>query len=968
MHVPSPKFQIQLRFVTALGSDQESAYVRSEGKVIHGLSNVFTDDDRNENLSLAIRAHESLLETEGLKASSSDQSNNWTVSPDEHLEERQCREYAWVGLKLTSPVYRNETPQDKQRIIDQVHRVVEMLDTETTPIAIADARLEIIIRPSKDEFSLDQLKGIASLFWVLDPLLSEIQPPHCDPGSLPSLGLQFTNLARNKRLLDLKAELDLGVQIEDPWNNRLSPDRKPLKLLRHPGEMKMGKYRHGLEMIHEAGSISDLSDLLGFSILNQDAFPQIQPAYDFRAANQPDTPFIKINKHCGTLDEPSILNWVDVCTHVTGLGLDLPAPALYAASRRLRHRVSNGLTFVEFLKSQNLISPAALYVKRSESENRLDVIPELKAWPLRRKAVPDDESEPLVGTHSSSLDDFRLRALNWDNSSKDASRSTYSFGIELEFYHPVADKNGDDIIDPDPEDSRPLLQRGMFRDEAMDIAQRLKSLGHPVMVFYHDPNDGDLKRAFAEHGLFPVDGIVLKYQKWSIEPDGSLPTITEDIGDYYNLVGKEMVSPVLRDMPRSWEQVLDLIRDLRDNLRTTIVKACGFHIHVAKGTQPLPLHLLRKVACLTFCVDDILFKLVDPQRDRNWAYPVSKPESFLRQSYKESWNDITVQADFEHYIPTTRMKGHELLGILKWLWSAPTLEQLKERWSQGDKICAAFHTCKDLQPSCGGINTHTEGTVEFRQLEGTLDPGLVLRWSQLIMSLFQFADLASPDAWRTLIMTALQFPDPADPTSCFKSFLEQLGLGEDHEYWVNRVQAFKKLLKNASNKEDETINEVEPPPRVWGEEEDDVNNNRLFPPTPEGENFSRYNPMSRMSVEDVENLRKHVCQRQRKPPYLTEKEPAVGTENEKFEANLHKRVKALLAKIGLTDPLIDEALKLAISAESKEPSKTNESGPRNSTQSEAESPLLKMLQAKRNQARKEVESYYAAMLDRKGVS
>ncbi|KAF4467092.1 hypothetical protein FALBO_6046 [Fusarium albosuccineum] len=963
MHVPSPKFQIQLRFVTALGSDQESAYVRSEGKIIHGISNVSTEDDRNKNLSQAIQAHESLLETEGLRDSSSDQWNNWTVSPDEHLEERQCREYAWVGLKLTSPVYRNETPHDKQRIIDQVHRVVEMLGAETTPIAIADARLEIIIRPSKNEFSLDQLKGIASLFWVLDPLLSEIQPPHCGPGSLPSLGLQFTNLARNKRLLDLKAELDLGVHIEDPWNNRLSPDRKPLKLLQHPGEMKMGKYRHGLEMIHETDSVSELLELLGFSIRNQDEFPQIQPAYDFRAANQPDTPFIKINKHCGTLDGPSILNWVDVCTYVTGIGLGLPALALYAASGRLRHRVSNGLTFVGFLKSQNLGSSAALYVKRSDSENRLDVIPELKAWPLRRKAVPGDESEPLVGTHSSSLDDFRLRAWDWDNSSKDASRSTYSFGIELEFYHPEGDKNADGVIDPDPEDSRLLLERGTFDDQFGCITRRLVHLGYPMGSFNFD-SWSQWKRALAEQSLFHVDGIDHKYQTWSIMIDHSLSTRTDHGLEYYSFCGKEIVSPVLRDMPKSWEQVLNFLRDLRNNFRTAQYRDCGFHIHVAKGTQPVPVHLLRKVACILFVVDGTLWKLCHPQRSKNWSREVAGPNSLLERTYEESWCDIPVQPDFEHYVPTEAVGLKPvLLGVLKWLWSAPTLNDLKERWTPGaTKYCVDFSKFDEVMSSSSSINVHAKGTVEIRHLEGTLDPGLILRWSQLIVSLFQFADMATPEAWRTFILTASKSPDPADPRSEFKSFLEQLGLGHDHSYWMNRVQRLREWHQWFENSEN-----IPPRERQEGE---DPNTIPLFPPSPEkpskddehDENLYKFKIIPRLSDEHVENLREHVGKRQRRPPYLAQEEEPIEQKHDQPATDPHKRAEALLARIGLTGPHVEEALKLAIATEYGEPLKTKESGLPDSPQSEGVSKLRKLLKDKRDQARQEIYSYYAKRL------
>ncbi|ENH64664.1 hypothetical protein FOC1_g10013939, partial [Fusarium oxysporum f. sp. cubense race 1] len=128
-----------------------------------------------------------------------------------------------------------------------------------------ETRLVVKVFIPKHLVSLDSMKAIASMLWLVDPLLSDIHPAHCGPNSLYSLGLQYTNLARDDAN-DLQAEMLSAVEVEDPWNNRLSPERKLLELLPHPGDLGETKYRYRIYRILGATSVQDLIHLMDIAI------------------------------------------------------------------------------------------------------------------------------------------------------------------------------------------------------------------------------------------------------------------------------------------------------------------------------------------------------------------------------------------------------------------------------------------------------------------------------------------------------------------------------------------------------------------------------------------------------------------------------------------------------------------------------------------------------------------------------
>ncbi|KAL5599912.1 hypothetical protein FOVSG1_007724 [Fusarium oxysporum f. sp. vasinfectum] len=312
--------------------------------------------------------------------------------------------------------------------------------------------------------------------------------------------------------------------------------------------------------------------------------------------------------------------------------------------------------------------------------------------------------------------------------------------------------------DPHPDDGRELSRAEQFSNRVSLMKEIISSQGPLTLVWdeYFDQKFWESK--LLSHGMVPVDDIDPRYQTWNIGTDVSLRRMSEWAG-YKQLNGLEIIGSVLRDTPECWEEVLDMVSILRNNFRLTVGKSCGFHIHVSKGTGPILLHL---------------------------------------------------------YIPVDKVVDRRTLGIMKKLWTAETLQRLKLLItpSMGSKSCLGLSKCHSFDEFDEGSEDKCRGTVEFRYLEGTLDPELILRWSQLMVSLFQFADLASPQAWQNFVPAILQCPvlGKMDP-NVLRVFLVSLGKGDDHGFWINRIEIMSNLPLDAQQlaRRPADNNEILPP-------------------------------------------------------------------------------------------------------------------------------------------------------------
>ncbi|KAL4726461.1 hypothetical protein ACLX1H_007143 [Fusarium chlamydosporum] len=880
---------------------------------------------------------EALRDNQGAKRAN-DLLTGWTVEFDGLAQENQADQCEWVGVKLTSPKFQAGS-QDFQT---QLKKILTILNKKYLTVPNSETRLKVAVYMHNYNATLEQMKATVALIWMVDPLLGEVHPSHCGPNSISSLGLQYTNLVRDSPL-HLKTQLISAVQIEDPWSNHLSPSRRPLELLSHPGELREAKYRHGAGKILSANSIEDLIHLMDIPIQDARNYPQAASAYRIQASNTPNETAIWFNQHCGTLDLTEIENWTKFCLGVVQLSLEKTSASLPNLYPGLIYRS----TIFAFLNDYGLQTLADYF----EAKLGTSKIPDLKCWPLiQMTSFRGSDSSGGPTTSSIAGSTFPQREFPFI----DSVNGNYSFGIELEMYIPVRPELSSELqakplpsdllsdfddtesgipdpssdsywSDPSPQDGRHVAI-GSFNERAEQIAEMITSKGPLALRRDTEMNLGmpNWQKKLAEHGIVPISGINSEYQTWTVMPDGSLKEWHEWAG-YKRLSGVEVVSPVLGDNPAGWDNVVDVLSILRNNFRLLVTNGCGFHIHVAKGTEMLSIHLLRKVCLLMCCAENMIFHLCHPQRRaNNWSKHIFGEESFLHENC-EGWTDLDVPADFWEHVPRTITSNPRLVGALKKIWTATTaadLDMFLRPDSGMGKCCISL--CK-----CRTSSTHDKqykGTVEFRFLEGTLDPELIIRWGQLMIALFKFADLAPPEVWPAFLGTVLQCrPSGYFDRNVLRVFLRFLGLDNDFEFWAGRVDAMSKL---------------------------DVNSKQRDPPD-EDQEF-----ISRIDDTQIATLRDDLCRRERIIPCLKRK--IEGPQAPEPPMEPMDRARQVLEKIGCESESVERALKAVTEPGMAGPAKQSGAQAREEEMDELSKEILQLLNTSRSQAEESLKRYYGA--------
>lgn len=850
----------------------------------------------------------------------------WTVEYDGHAQEYQADKCEWVGVKMISPKFQAES-LDLQK---QLKKVLTILNMEYLTVPNSETRLKIGVYLHHSLVTLDRMKAIAALIWAMDPLLGDVHPHHCGPNSIYSLGLQYSNLVRNSPLC-LKAQLDSAVDFQDPWDNYLSPNRRPLELLAHPGELREQKYSSGVDMILDANSVDELTHRLDITIQDSECYPQASPAYSFRPSGKSDEMVIWFNQHCGTLDFTEIRHWISFCVGVIQLSTEETSTSFHKSNPGLicRSVLSHRLNEIGL---QNLVD-------YHQAKLRTSRIPDLRYWYSDGWTFSRDSSSYMSSDGSSNQspkDDSPFPVYERRFAPSNSVNGNYSFGIELEFYTPIKrnassppligslppsllidPQSPTDRSDPSPEDDRQIGDYSI-NDRTRQVAKVITEKGQLALTMSQVPSDEtpEWRGILAKHGIVPIPDIEPIYQVWSVVPEFTLKTCRNWAG-YAAIDGMEVVSPVLADTSTDWENVVDVLGILRNNLRILVPNTCGFHIHVAKGVEKLSLHLLRKLVVLVACAENMIFSLCHPiRREEWWSMPIIWEGSPLYDGYKEAWTRKGVTADFWQHIPIRTTSNPRLFGALKKVWmvkSGASLQRLLKP-SIG-KCCIGLAKCNFYS----SIGTEYDGTVEFRFLEGTLDPELIVRWGQLMVALFRFADKAPHEAWFPFIATVLQCqsPGPCD-INVLRVFLTLLGLSDDFDFWADRVAAMSKL-----------------DPQEYRKDRPDENQGFL----------------SRISDSQMTALRDNLCQRERILPCLAAKK-GVAQEPES-PLDPADRAESILREAGFAGKSLSKAVKAErgrVQTIRARPTKKPEEAAREDDTDEPSLHLLRVLEISRSEA------------------
>ncbi|CAM1506540.1 Fc.00g061810.m01.CDS01 [Cosmosporella sp. VM-42] len=849
------------------------------------------------------------------------------------LREHQETEYDWISVRIASPVY---GPGNKtSEIIQDLQQVLQILNDDFITFAHTDSRLTILVRPEGASFTLEQVKNVASLLWVIDPILNKVHPPHCGPGSFPSLGLQFTVLGK-----DMIEPLGQNISpqlVEDPWNNRLMSHRRRLQQLQNPGDLNQPGFAHKLPKIRETRDFAELNQLLDIATPDSGDILYTKPyraAYGFhRIDGESEKPMLEFSQHCGTLNLEAIVHWTAVCAQVVGSSCSSECPQNFQVRlQQQQHGIrEEGVSLTDLLNQNGLRTTARYYESRDPELQ----IPDLESWPILRNAISDDDSEPKIDETLAQL--YRRGSIdaeaqrdelaqdvvlglfedsidNWNKPSvANNPDSRYTMGIEIEMLLPTqegpppATELGnfcpeqvlESYRNPNPSDPR-AYAFGKYATHGQQIVAALEKLGAPSRLAPYEMDDstdedrmGDTKKYLRGKNLLYQTYAPYNYQAWTVEKDCSL-TECEDWKGYSNLKGIELASPIYRDRPECWESILGVVSGLRREMRIVTDLSCGFHVSVGTGANLMTFAFLKRLVCASFLADRVIFSLCNPIRSiaSDYCKPL-RDQSQLALEPSQPWQSPPVTPDFAELFPVDELSDDECI-MLKRVWTVGKHIDLANLLSSPMNGRSSV-SINRLTPADGDYlssSIHFSGAVEFRYLEGNLDPELILRYCQLMVALFKFADTAKPEAWQAYTSNLLKCKDTwAYDLTILKQFLEHVGMSEDYAYWEERVKMNTANVPSVLKNED------------WhkayqydaGLKQEGAQSVDILPKVPE---------------EHVEFLRETVCLRKKFADYKNERTGDVHPETTTTDTktDLQARTRALFE--GPNDP--DSPMQLSL--------------------------------------------------------
>ncbi|KAK8035500.1 hypothetical protein PG993_010495 [Apiospora rasikravindrae] len=229
------------------------------------------------------------------------------------------------------------------------------------------------------------------------------------------------------------------------------------------------------------------------------------------------------------------------------------------------------------------------------------------------------------------------------------------------------------------------------------------------------------------------------YHRWSLTEDGSVehygtfdpaqqqPRDTYLEAEIQGCIGVELISPAMTDTPQSFQEVMKVFTLVKNVGFMHVNQTCGLHVHVAFGTNTIPVAPLRKIACLLFALDPFLGALRPDSRSGNNEHCQSirniiDPEepSYFNPQPKPNVNDWVPIPDAVEAIKSCK-RSQEVAWLLTTEWRA--------------NYC--FKRFIDGTPN---------PTIEFREHEATTDAPEVVAWTRFCVRVVRYAALIMTDA------------------------------------------------------------------------------------------------------------------------------------------------------------------------------------------------------------------------------
>ncbi|OHE92396.1 hypothetical protein CORC01_12323 [Colletotrichum orchidophilum] len=683
-------------------------------------------------------------------------------------------------------------------------------------------RHQIEVKPEEGDFTLPDVRRILAFLWSASPHLTEPNAPYGGPGSATASGLDFARIFSPDSHAFLSDAKCRGEPTEAVFTHG-PPVADKIDMLQPSSIHGIDIEKETFLSIETAGNVNSL--MAGTEIYVKDWEGKLRilsGGYNFsRLLNKdPTKRAIGFSQHASTLDSDAIGSWVKVCHGIVDFCLN-------EIKDRVDHAVeqqklpNSDLGFSGSYTASHLLEDLNLYLQAAYYE-----------------ALGPNPFVPELATHGR-----RKPAINLDD---DENLSPYTFGIELEFLVPYTRSNDNHTdetdqrwvyhndtptifaAEPTPEDEPDELAAAIDqRNKAYNAsANRVEGLlcdaGHFSATFatLWGLRNNEYPAKVSLPGLQPVadaagfqlyfvNGVDAEFQCWYVKKDLSLSSWAFGEKGYAGHVGMEVASPILRDSPEDFGKVSDVLRILRSGLRPMLDIGCDLHVHVG-NVRKFSLLGMKRIVTLLLLVDPILYTIVHPSRKYNAltlpfhqdARVMNDGQDLPDYTAASGFNDEEKEAegkpsqavearvllDLEAHVPISQLP-RKVRNELAQLWSMDNLDDFTSelRPFRGCRGGTAFVTCRLIEnhsvPSTGRC---IEGTIEFRMLEGTLDPELITRWTKLLLRVVERAEATTTSEYFEMLAALAEERESDDEN--LAALLGALGLEKHLPFWRKALQ------------------------------------------------------------------------------------------------------------------------------------------------------------------------------------
>ncbi|KAJ2893140.1 hypothetical protein MKZ38_008988 [Zalerion maritima] len=365
------------------------------------------------------------------------------------------------------------------------------------------------------------------------------------------------------------------------------------------------------------------------------------------------------------------------------------------------------------------------------------------------------------------------------------SNGTLTFGVELEFLTPYV-KNG--CKDPRDGDPRHIpveippssttngLPPGQLSTERNDgISQPSKDPMRDLIVtqvFHTLQGHAGVPLRIAK--TYPThrgeDGIYREHRKWNLTEEESLEEL--DIGgrapNEYAWVGVEVTSPICTAqiseegmyMPRKSDRddLATVCRVLRGRVRCAVNQGTGdhrvgMHVHIGRGGQGFGVLELKKFATLMWISEPVWMDL-----HANWRKGYRYARTMSTVSTLANLNDTTRRKrPSERYMPQMRelLPESMIAGSagreMALLWGAETVDELVLYLCRNDQVGRMGFGFRELVDNPRKAKQTRQNTIEWRHMQGSLDPEQITQWTVVCLRMVQLAECGHEDEFKETI-------------------------------------------------------------------------------------------------------------------------------------------------------------------------------------------------------------------------